>query len=484
MAQITLARAVEVLQDFNLLLSPTPEALNDTQSIFDHMAYASNEVTASTLLVCKGAFKDAYMRDAASRGLQWYVADHEFDSHIAGQAQALVVSNTRQALAVLAQEFYDHPERQLFTVGITGTKGKSTTAYFTHAIFNDYFTHKTALISSVDNCTDGVTYVESDLTTPESLDLYRMLREAVDNGLTHAVIEVSSQAYKVDRVFNLHFNVGAFINIFPDHISPLEHPSFEDYFACKRQIIRHSDAMVLGAGIEHREEIDATITDAQVPAYFVDASSIARDRIVLDMPGDFNYDNVAIAVKIAELAGVPSDSSSLEAANHVSISGRMEVFHGSHTDNKNVVAIVDYAHNGISLTTLLDYVDSTYSSHNPHITVVTGSAGDKAVNRRVDMVQAAQHRIDYFIFTAEDTNTELVEDICAQMDAAVSDERVQHEIILDRTQAVETALHNAAQQPRLAVVLVIGKGDERWIKLHNKHVPYEGDDAIVQRVLN
>ena len=106
-----------------------------------------------------------------------------------------------------------------------------------------------------------------------------MLREAVDNGLTHAVIEVSSQAYKVDRVFNLHFDVGAFLNIFPDHISPLEHPSFDDYFKCKRQIIRHSDAMVFGSAIEHRDVIDADLAHAGIPAYFVDASILDRSRI-------------------------------------------------------------------------------------------------------------------------------------------------------------------------------------------------------------
>ncbi len=480
MAQITLARAAEVLDEYGLLRT----SVSSDVRTFDHMTYASNEVTDSTLLVCKGVFKDDYMRDAVSRGVQWYVSDHEFSADVAGPARGLIVSDTRKALAVLAQEFYGHPDRELFTVGITGTKGKSTTVYFAHAILNDYFAHKTALISSVDNCTDGVTYVESDLTTPESLDLYRMLREAVDNGLTHAVIEVSSQAYKVDRVFNLHFDVGAFLNIFPDHISPLEHPSFDDYFKCKRQIIRHSDAMVFGSAIEHRDVIDADLAHAGIPAYFVDASILDRSRIHLDMPGEFNYDNAAVAVKIAELAGVPSTSSSVEAVNHVRISGRMEVFRGTHENDSNVIAVVDYAHNGISVTTLLDYVDSAYAHEHPHITLVTGSAGDKAINRRIDIVKAAENRINRFIFTTEDTNTESIEDICRHMNEAVSNEHVQHEIILDRTTALETAVRDASLQPGLAIVLAIGKGDERWIKVHNKHVHFEGDDKIIQRLLS
>ena len=93
------------------------------------------------------------------------------------------------------------------------------------------------MFSSVDNCLDGHTYVESDLTTPESMDAFRMMREAADNGMKYLVMEVSSQAYKVDRVYGLTFDVAAFLNISPDHISPIEHPTFEDYLYCKRQII-------------------------------------------------------------------------------------------------------------------------------------------------------------------------------------------------------------------------------------------------------
>jgi UDP-N-acetylmuramoylalanine-D-glutamate ligase len=94
----------------------------------------------------------------------------------------------------------------------------------------------------VDNCLDGHTYVESDLTTPESMDAFRMMREAVDNGMEYLVMEVSSQAYKVDRVFGLTFDVAAFLNISPDHISPIEHPTFEDYLHCKRQIVKNCRA--------------------------------------------------------------------------------------------------------------------------------------------------------------------------------------------------------------------------------------------------
>ena len=500
MPQITYQRVFDVLESFDLLASPSelesaasandPALTRDADDVyaaFDAVTYASNAVTPSSLLICKGAFKDAYMSDAASRGLTCYIADHKFDSEVAGDATAIIVTDTRKALAVIAQEFYGHPDRELVTIGITGTKGKSTTTFFTHAILNNYFAGKTALISSVSNCTDGKTLTESNLTTPESLDLFRMLREAVDNGLTHAVIEVSSQAYKVDRVFNVHFSIGAFLNISPDHISPIEHPTFDDYFACKREIIKNSDVMVFGENIDYRDVINADVAAAGVPAYFVRATSVDRNRIHLAMPGEFNYDNVAAAIMIAQLAGVPADSASIETVNTVTIPGRMEVFHGTHDNDSNVVAVVDFAHNGISTSTLLDFAETTFGSQNPYIVLVTGSAGNKAINRRVEIVHAAQDRVQRLIFTADDTDTESVESICETMDNAVTNPHVEHGIILDRATAVETALTDAIEYSQAhavpAVVLLIGKGNEHWIKVHNKHVDYEGDDAITSRIL-
>ena len=146
-----------------------------------------------------------------------------------------IVKRTDFLHPILAAEFYDHPERELTLVGITGTKGKTTTAYFTQAILNAYSGGRCALFSSVDNCLDGHTYAESDLTTPESFDALRMMREAVDNGMTYLVMEVSSQAYKVQRVYGFTFDVGAFLNITPDHISPIEHPTLEDYEASNEE---------------------------------------------------------------------------------------------------------------------------------------------------------------------------------------------------------------------------------------------------------
>src|SRR5699024_1222613 len=147
------------------------------------------------------------------------------------------VSDVRKAMAVIAREFYQWPQNKLKLIGVTGTKGKTTTAYLLKDILQYTTNHKTALLSSIEISVDGKNFVDAHLTTPESLDLYRMMAEAVENGMSHLIMEVSSQAYKLHRVYGLHFDVGFFLNISPDHIGPLEHPSFEDYFYCKRQLL-------------------------------------------------------------------------------------------------------------------------------------------------------------------------------------------------------------------------------------------------------
>ena len=160
--------------------------------------------------------------------------------------------------------------------------------------------------------------------------------------------------------------------------------------------------------------------------------------------------------------------------------GRMQIYESR---DKNVTVIVDYAHNYASVTALLDFVDERFGSQHPRITLVTGSAGNKAYDRRKEIVEAAQHRIDSFIFTAEDTDTEPFIDICMEMQRYITVPGIASTVISDRPSAVTNAIYDArAHADRFNIILIIGKGDERWIKDHNKHVPFEGDDRIVERM--
>ena len=240
-----------------------PHDIKGFDEPFSAITYDTRKVEPGTFLCCKGRFKAEYLQGIDERGLAAYVSENDFSD--ATQAPGLIVDDVRKAMALLSAEFYGRPQDQLKVVGITGTKGKTTTAYLTQAMLNGCSGGKCALFSSVDNCLDGHTYVESDLTTPESMDAFRMMREAVDNGMEYLVMEVSSQAYKVDRVFGLTFDVAAFLNISPDHISPIEHPTFEDYLHCKRQIVKNCRALVLGADCARVDLIRQDARHASVP---------------------------------------------------------------------------------------------------------------------------------------------------------------------------------------------------------------------------
>ena len=513
---LTLNSAAAVLSEHNLLREIIngdswqldTAHIDGTDTPFTSLTYDTRTVTPNTLLVCKGRFRPEFLDGTEERGLAAYVAESDLSSHTT--KPGLIVNDARKALSLLAAAFYDHPERDLTVIGITGTKGKTTTAYFTQSILNTYSAERCALFSSVDNCLDGHTYAESDLTTPESLDSFRMMRQAVDNGMKYLVMEVSSQAYKVNRVYGLTFDVAAFLNISPDHISPIEHPTFEDYFHCKRQIIANSRTLVLGSECRHigllRE--DAAVhqvpvskfgmlddmprdgADDQTCAWPADGTHRAyRMRLdgndlgefSLDLDGDFNYKNALAAIAIAHAAGVPADCEALRALEHTKVPGRMMQYRDERT---STIAIVDYAHNYDSVVKLLDYVSTRYGERNPRITLVAGSAGNKAIDRREGIVKAAQDRISRFVFTAEDTDTEPYEDICRDMADHVTNSHVTSDTIIDRTQAIASALHEAQEdKDRTDVVLVIGKGHERWIKDLNRHVPYEGDDCVVERLL-
>lgn len=563
---MTLRTAYEVLSAHGLLREVVSadawylDAAKLPDLTFTGVSYDTRTVTPSTLLFCKGRFRAEYLTSANELGLRCYVAETEYSE--ASGALGLIVNDIHQAMALLSAQFYGNPQNELFVVGITGTKGKTTTAYFTHAILKEHTGNKTALMSSESTCLDGVHSFESNLTTPESLDLFRMMRQARDAGMTHLVMEVSSQAYKTNRVYGITFDVGAFLNISPDHISPIEHPTFEDYFYCKRRLLQNSHAVVINAGIPQTELLrqtaeiarasvatfelgcgtvgnnlingsdaategtgtaggdpDTTITSviaAPIAAPLADDSAVASAppatpesipaplRITgsgvtaegctfidetahtvlgtfhLSIEGDFNYANALAGVTIARVAGVkPNESAAFHALDSVVVPGRMERF----TTADGIVAYVDYAHNYISLKSLIDFAHEYHPG--ARVTVVTGSAGGKALDRRQGMAQAASEGADSLILTPEDSDFEDPHAISVEMAQAVTNPNLAVAIIDDRETAIRTAFAEARQySERENVVLVIGKGAEKWVKIKGKHVPYASDETVVKSIVN
>ena len=230
-SSISLNTCILILKEHHLLKSSAVQDAVPTK--MNYISYDSRDIKTNTLFFCKGkGFRPTYLSMAKDSGATCYVAEQPYPE---GKGMhALVVRDVTKAMALLSAAFYRFPQDDLYVVAFTGTKGKTTSAYFLKGMLDQINGGRTALFSSVDDIVGPrpEDKFKSSLTTPESLDLFRDMRTAVDNGMTHLVMEVSSLAYKKNRVFGLTYDLGFFLNITPDHIGPNEHPNFADYLHC------------------------------------------------------------------------------------------------------------------------------------------------------------------------------------------------------------------------------------------------------------
>lgn len=467
-----------------------------SERTFQAISYDSRKVSADTLFVCKGLnFKAEYLEKAVADGLEVYVAEKPYEEINA--KLGIIVTDVRKALAILSMAFYDYPQEKLTIIGITGTKGKTTTAYFAKTVMEQATNHHTAFFSSEETTVDGKNYTESLLTTPESLEIYSMMAEAVGNGMTHLVMEVSSQAYKIDRVYGLTFDVGIFLNIGLDHVGPIEHPTFEDYFYCKRLLVKNSKIAVVNRDEDYFDVIKETaelygrklvtfgLADADY-TYQTDTVDHLRFNVassknsldlagsyVLEIPGDFNQSNALAAAAACRLAGADIEAIKNGLA-HTTVPGRMNIL--SHPNGAQVY--VDYAHNYISFKALFDFAKSVRPDG--QIIVVTGSSGGKAQSRRPDIGRAIGEYADIAVLTADDPNYEDPRDVTRAIAAAINNEQVHVIEEIDREQAIITGLRFAKPKD---TVIIAGKGTEHYMKWYGESRKWEGDYYVAKRVL-
>jgi UDP-N-acetylmuramyl-tripeptide synthetase len=472
---------INILKDNNLLKDYTNIDLD-----IENVSYDSRDINENSLFVCKGfTFKEEYLNEAISNGIICYMSEVDYNKDI----PKIIVNDVRKALAIVSLNFY---KDNLFKIGITGTKGKTTTNYFIHNILGYHLGYKPGILAT-HYFYDGECEGENHNTTPESLELHKLLNTMSKNDLKYVTMEVSSQATKLNRVFGMHYDIGCFLNIGEDHISPLEHDSFEDYLNCKIEFLTMCDKVIIYKQTDYYNEIVDRIKDKEIITYGLTSDCdyciknivSYNDRISFDvvydnilesyyitMEGTFNVINATCAIIMAKLLGVSQDDIQ-KGLSETHVNGRMEKL-----EDQFGPIIIDYAHNKLSAEALYKSVKETYKGKK--IISVFGCPGDKGINRRKDMGTCAGLYADYIYLTSEDPGSKDVIDICNDIIKYIKPFNKQYEVVEDRKVAILKALD---ERKKGDVIVILGKGDEDYQITKNGFEPYEMDINVVKGYL-
>ncbi len=493
-----LGEYLSLLEQEGLLAGPVPDGL-DRSAPVALVSCDSRNVVPGTLFLCKGShFREEFLEAARERGAFLYAGEALYpDCPLPG----LRLTDLRRAMALLADLCYGHPSGRLNVVGFTGTKGKSTSAYYLKSVLDAWRASlgegETGVISSIDTY-DGVERFESHLTTPEPLDLQRHLAHAADAGLEYLTMEVSSQALKYHRTLCTRFAAACFLNIGYDHVSPVEHPDFEDYFASKLKLFAQSEVNCVNLDSDHADRILEAARQAGKPVFTfsqrdpqadVYASQVRKEdgqtvfhvrtpqyerELRLTMPGLFNVENALGVIAVCHALHVPP-SAVYDGLVRARVPGRMETYANA---DGSLHAIVDYAHNRLSFETLFRSVRAEYPGR--EMAIVFGCPGKKAYDRRRDLGEAAGRWCDRVYLTEEDSGEEDTLDICREIAPNVEKEGCPVRIIPNRGEAIRQAVLDCAGP---TVLLLTGKGRETRQKRGTAYIDTPTDVEYAQAFL-
>lgn len=471
--------------------------LNGQEETLVHsIMYDSREAVSGGIFICKGAnFAEEYLESALKKGCCAYISEVIYQTK--EKSGWILVKDIRRVMPILAAKFYgtDKKSRDLHLTGITGTKGKTTTSYYLKAILDCFEKSRnhveTAILSTIE-IYDGKERKPSVLTTPEALELHRHIRNAQDAGISYLTMEVSSQALKYQRIRKVQYDVGIFLNISEDHISPAEHGDFEDYFMSKLSLFKQVDTACINLDCDYEKRVcqaahlaKRIVTFGRKEEADIQLMSVRHcenglsfrvkcdkfdEEFHISMQGDFNAENAVAAIAAAYIYEVPVEIIKKALAN-VKVSGRMEEYK---SDDKKITVIVDYAHNRLSFEKLFDSVFQEHLGEN--IVTVFGCPGQKAYNRRRELGMIAGLFSNTVYLTADDPGTEPLEKIFEDIRPNVETTGCACICVEDRKEAVFRAMREIKGK---TVLLVLGKGNEGHQKIGKAIVPYPTDSELV-----
>ena len=401
----------------------------------------------------------------------------------------ILAENTRYALAISACNFYKNPSRKMKLIGVTGTKGKTTTTYMIRDILEKQGI-KVGLIGTIASYVGNKKIADNENTTPESLKLQEIFSKMLEEKCEIVVMEVSSQSLKLSRVAGCDFDIGIFTNLSEDHISEREHENIDDYFNSKVKLFKMCKKGFINADDFHANMIPKLVPDCNILTYGIDnhcdicAKDITvtnqyvdfkvkmgerNERVKVSIPGRFSVYNALAAIAVAIQFNCTSDNIK-EALENIRVPGRSEL-----VKNKlGLTIMIDYAHTPESLEKILSSV-KTYTKG--RVISVFGCGGDRDKNKRPMMGEASGKTADYTIITSDNPRTENPEAIVKDIEEGIKRTNGKYECIVDRVEAIKKAISIANKRD---IIILAGKGHEKYQEINKVKYPFDENEIINQ----
>lgn len=432
-----------------------------------------------------------FIPNAIKNGAKALIVEPDVDINslnISKNIPIISVSNTRRALAQVACEFYDNPSKKLKLIGITGTKGKTTTTFMVKSILEAHGLN-VGLIGSIAVYINNEKIEDTDRTTPESIEIQKHLATMVKKNVDVAIIEVSSQAMKLERVTGCDFEIALFTNLSEDHISPKEHPNMEDYFNCKLNLIKMARNGVINNDDKIVSTIKSLLPDKNIKTFAIDnpadfkvnpESVVITDsyidfsillngkeeKIEACIPGRFSIYNATGAIAVSSHFGVTADEIRL-ALKDLKVLGRSEL-----VPNKlGITIMIDYAHTPSSLESILTAVNSYAKGR---VICAWGVGGDRDAAKRPIMGEISGRLADYTVLMSDQVRTEDPLKILKEIEVGIIPTGKPYKIVVDRTEGIRYAISIAKPGD---IIVIPGLGHDLYLERNGVKYPY--DERIV-----
>ncbi len=465
-----------LLEDVNFL-SP----IIDTE-ITDVTDKSGNVSNGCAFVCVKGARFDGHTVAEAMLEAGAAVVITERDLGLKNQ---VVVDNTRQAYALMCKNLFGRSVDKLKVVGITGTNGKTTTAFVIKDILKELGV-ESGLIGTVKNMV-GEKSFHTELTTPDPYDMHKLFKLMVDDGIRFCVMETSSQAFHQKRLAGIHFDVGVFTNLTQDHLD--YHGTIEEYRKCKKELFLNCDVAVLNGDDEASSYMREGIS---VPFYYYSVNNfsdfkannislysdrveydLAEERIIFHIPGDFSVYNSLAAISAVRMLGYADKDVAQAIKNAGSVSGRLEVL----KTNTDFSVIIDYAHSPDGLEKAINAVRGFTKGR---VITLFGCGGDRDKTKRPKMGSIAARLSDVVVITTDNPRTEIPEEIIKDILEGTKIGNAEIIVVTDRSDAIAKAISIAEADDS---ILLAGKGHETYQVIGKERVHYD-EREVVANILN